>query len=192
MRKMSAAVAPSPEGNHALIVSPDTVAAMGTEGLAFIIGKRLAELRPELMARPFFPTTTELAAVLAAAVRITQNPQKRPIAAHEPDAATLRFEQAVGATLSSEQRATLLKAIQTAQQSGRKLDVKRWSQLADITSTRAGLLLSGHVDIARKAMMHETQSPCDLPPRERLAAMLLWATSDEYAELRAALGIAVG
>jgi hypothetical protein len=153
------------------------------------VGKRLAELRPELMARPFFPTTTELGAVLAAAVRITQ--VSMPHDPNHPDAATLRFEQSVATMLTHEQRAALVQAITTTQRSGKKLDVKRWSQLADLTSTRAGLLLCGDVHLARKAMMHETQSPCDLPPRERLGAMLLWATSDQHAELRQALGIAI-
>jgi tetratricopeptide (TPR) repeat protein len=191
LRPMTSAIVPAPTGGHAFVVSPESAAAIGTEAFAFILGKRLAELRPELMARSLFLTTTELGAALASAVRITQSPHQRQIDPNAPDAATLRFEQALAAALLPEQRSALSHAIHNAQRSGRKLDVKRWSQYADLTSTRAGLLLCGHVDLARRAMMHDTQSPCDLPPRDRLGAMLLWATSDEYAELRAALGIAI-
>jgi hypothetical protein len=181
---------PAPSGQAVLLVSPEAVGALSAEGLAFIAGKRLAEMRPDLLARSFFPTVTELKAAVAAAVRVCRNPLDRsPILV---DAATQKLDAAISAGMTPEQRDELARAVEDLRVSGRAVDVKRWSQLVDATSSRAGLLLCGHVDIAKKAMLHEPQSPCDLAPRERLGEMLVFATSEEYADLRGAIGISVG
>jgi tetratricopeptide (TPR) repeat protein len=181
---------PAPSGQAVLLVSPEAVGALSPEGLAFIAGKRLAEMRPELLARAYFPTVTELKAAAAAAVRICRSPLEG--APPSVDLATQRLDAAIAAGMTPEQKDELHRAVEDLRQSGRTVDVRRWSQLVDATSTRAGLLLCGHVDIAKKAMLHEPQSPCDLPPRERLGEMLVFATSEEYADLRGAIGIAVG
>ena len=56
---------------------------------------------------------------------------------------------------------------------------------------RAALLLAGDVVMARRAMASDPQTPGDLPPRERIGELFLFATSDLYADLRGAIGVAV-
>ena len=74
---------------------------------------------------------------------------------------------------------------------GSLVDVKRWSQAADLSSMRAGLLLCGDVGPARKTILAEPQSTADLPPREKIAELYKFATSDMYSDLRSAIGVAV-
>jgi hypothetical protein len=56
---------------------------------------------------------------------------------------------------------------------------------------RAGLLLCGDVALARKTILAEPQSTADLPPREKIAELYMFATSDLYSDLRGAIGVAV-
>jgi len=68
--------------------------------------------------------------------------------------------------------------------------VKRWSQLADLSTSRIGLVLTGDVESARLALMQEAQSPGDLSPREQMRELALFFLSDEYSQIRANLGVA--
>ena len=45
---------------------------------------------------------------------------------------------------------------------------------------------------ARRAIQSEPQSPSDLTPREKIGELYKFATSDLYADLRGAIGVAVG
>ena len=68
--------------------------------------------------------------------------------------------------------------------------MQRWPQLADASASRAGLLLTGDVESARLALMREAQSPGDLSPREQMREMVTFFLSEDYARMRAELGIA--
>ena len=67
----------------------------------------------------------------------------------------------------------------------------RWSQLADVSSARVGLLLAGRVEAAKRGMLGDPQVPGDLSPRDKLAELLAFSVSEEYADLRQAIGVAV-
>ncbi len=67
----------------------------------------------------------------------------------------------------------------------------RWAQLADVSAARAGLLLGGSIEAARRAMAHVAQGPSDAAPREKLSELLVFSISDEYADLRQAIGVGV-
>jgi hypothetical protein len=75
-------------------------------------------------------------------------------------------------------------------QSG-KLDVNRWSQRADVSASRAGLLLAGDLDAARGAIALEPQSPSDLSPREKMKELVVWFLGDSSAAMRRRLGVAL-
>ena len=179
---LTRALADRPKGS--LLVNLDATDALSSEGLAFLVGKRVAELRPDLAARTFFPTVTELATVVTTAVRVSKGERAG-------DAATQKSDAALTAAMTHAEAEGLRHAMRHASQSGEKLDVKRWAQLVDLTTSRAGLLLCGHVDIARRAMLHEAQAPCDLRPRERVEALCLFAISEAFGDLRRSLGLSI-
>jgi hypothetical protein len=171
----------------AMYASLESCEALTPDVLACVVAKRLAELRPELAARALFPSTTELTALLHTAVRIAyeEAPQKGRGAAAV-------FDRALHATITREERAALRVAVSSANARDAKVDVPRWARLADASTTRVALLLSGRVASVRRAMIHEPRLPGDLTPKEKLVELLMFAVSDEYSELRAAVGIGVG
>ena len=168
----------------ALVSSCEALDSMSHEAIAFLVGKRLADLRPELFGRAMFPTVSEMTAALASAVRIVKGEMS-------PDPAIARADRELATLMSPDERATLQGAVMRATSTNARLDVKQWSRLADLTSSRVGLLLCGHVEYARRAMLQDGQSACDLPPRARVQQMCLFAVSNEFAELRAAIGVDV-
>jgi hypothetical protein len=74
---------------------------------------------------------------------------------------------------------------------GDRVDIKRWVQLADVSLARAGLLVVGDVETAWRASQREARSPGDIPADEWRKELLAFAVSDEYADLRGAIGVAV-
>ena len=154
------------------------------DALVYVIGKRLAEQRPELIARAFFPAASDLTSLLAAAVRVSRQEGAK-------DAAGAALDATLNAVLMPQERDGIRAVVMQAQLIGGLVDVKRWSQSADLSSMRAGLLLCGDVGPAKRAILAEPQSPADLPPREKIGELYKFATSDLYADLRGAIGIAV-
>lgn len=165
----------------AMLVSPESLA--GTETiLPYLVGKRLAEQRPELAARGFFPAVSELTSMLATAVRVG-------LGERGSDPAAQKLDRALYQVMTDDERAAVNQAVSVAQAEGGKLDVRRWSQAADISSMRVGLLLAQDVRIAKRAVSAEPQGPSDLTPREKLGELYLFATGDLYADLRQAVGV---
>ncbi len=155
------------------------------ESMQYLVGKRLAEQRPELAAKAFFPTITELRSLLAAAVRLANGGAAK-------DPAAQGFDHQLRSVITWEDVERLRRLVSEATQAGSLFDVKRWAQVADLSSSRAGLILCGDVTQARRAIAREAQAPTDLSPREKLGELYMFATGDQHADLRGAIGVAVG
>jgi hypothetical protein len=134
--------------------------------------------------RAFFPSVPELTALLAAAVRVSRSEGAK-------DTAGAALDASLSDVLTPEERNNLRAVITQALMEGTLLDVKRWSQCADLSSMRAGLLLCGDIEPARRAINAEPQSPSDLTPREKIGELYKFATSDLYSDLRGAIGVSV-
>ncbi len=154
------------------------------DSLVYMVGKRLAEQRPELQARAFFPSVPDLTTLLATAVRVSRNELAK-------DAAGIAQDNHFNQALQPHEREGIRAIVLQTQTEGGLVDVKRWSQAADLSSMRAGLLLCGDVEPAKKAIFTEPQSPSDLAPREKVGELFKFATSDLYSDLRGAIGVAV-
>jgi tetratricopeptide (TPR) repeat protein len=154
------------------------------DAIIFHAGKRLAERRPELAARAFFPSVPDLTGLLAGAVRVGTGERPR-----DPNSAQLDAQ--LLSVLAPTEHEAIRNIVMRATSEGAQLDVRRWLQAADLSSMRAALLLAGDVVMARRAMASDPQTPGDLAPRERIGELFLFATSDLYADLRGAIGVAV-
>ena len=152
--------------------------------LHFLVGKKLAEQRPELAARAFFPAEKELSTLLASSMRVARNEGTK-----EPTGSAL--DAALASALSPVETAQLRNAMMQALADNTAFDVKRWLQLADLSSMRAGLLISGDIEPARQAIGCEVTAASDLTPRDKLGELLKFAVSDLYTDLRGAIGVAV-
>src|SRR5690606_25637250 len=74
---------------------------------------------------------------------------------------------------------------------GAKANVKLWNQAVEMTACRAGLLLCGDLEIAKKIIAQEPQIPGGLTPQEKLKDLMMFSVSVEYCALRKALGVAI-
>jgi tetratricopeptide (TPR) repeat protein len=172
------AFAPAPTKPPSLLVYPPAFGGLGRELLTFIVGKRIMELTPPLLARALCPSITELKALAATAARIATK-------------TTEPADAAIADRLSREAITRIARAVETSMSRTGKLDVYRWSQLADVTTSRAGLLLCGDLEAARAALAHEPQAPGDLSPRDKMRELVLFFLGDASATLRRRLGVAL-
>ena len=160
-----------------LLAYPSALGGIAQDVVAFLIGKRVFEITPPLLARALCPSITELKALAQSAARIATN-QTEP------------GDQPLRERLKREDIARLSSAVQHAMSTTGKLDVLRWSQRADVSACRAGLLLAGDLDAARGAIAIEAQSPSDLSPREKMKELVVWFLGDSSAAMRRRLGVA--
>lgn len=167
----------------ALLVNPTAVESRA-DAIVFIAAKRLAEQRPELAARAFFPSVSDLTTLLHAAVRVSRQEGAK-------DPASAQLDAGLVAVMTHEEREGIRSIVLRAQMEGGRVDVRRWSQMADLSSTRAALLLCGDVTQARRVILAEAQSPADLAPRDRIGELYKFAIGDHYSDLRQAIGVAV-
>lgn len=172
------AFAPAPTKPPSLLVHPQALGGLSRELLTFVVGKRIAELTPPLLARALCPSISELKALAATAARIATR-QTEPA------------DMPIAERLSREAVARITRAVETSMAQSGKLDVYRWSQLADVSTSRAGLLLCGDLESARAALAHEPQAPGDLSPREKMRELVLFFLGETSATLRRRLGVAL-
>ncbi len=157
--------------------------------LTFICGKHLATYRGEHYIRALFSTQAELTIMFFAGVMLAAPQQPMP-----PDMAPQirATAQQLGAFMQPVQLEGLRQVVKKFIAEGAKVNIKRWNQAVELTACRAGLVLCGDLDIAKKIITQEQQLPGDLSPADKLKELLVFATSEEYSGIRKALGVAVG
>ena len=177
-RTPGAALAAAPTKPPSLLVNLQALGGIPREVVSFVVGKRVMELTPPVLARALCPSITELKALAASAARIATNQV-------EPGDVALRDR------LRREDILRIGAAVDDAMTRTKRLDVMRWSQLVDVSTSRAGLLLAGDLEAARAALGIEPQGPSDLTPREKMKELVAWFLGDQSANMRRRLGIAV-
>jgi hypothetical protein len=161
---------------------------LGPQELAFVCGKHLCHYRAEHYIRTLFPTQAELTIMLFAGVMIAFPATPMPADMLPQIQATARE---LVKNMQPVQVEGLRHFVKRFIEEGAKANLKVWSQSVDLTACRAGLLLCGDLAIARKILGSEPQLPGDLTPADKLRELVLFSVSDDYAALRAALGLAV-
>ncbi|HVJ88365.1 MAG TPA: hypothetical protein VM580_01075, partial [Labilithrix sp.] len=174
--------APSSAWLGAIVVAAPAIERQATS-LTFLVGKSLAERKLELAARSLVPSLSDLATLLTSAAHIC-----RGETAKDPAAAALG--ESLSASLSPEEATALQTAILEAAEDSGPFDLKRWARAAELSAMRAGLLVAGDVAPARAAILADG-APTDRSPEERIGELYKFATSDLYADLRGAIGVAV-
>jgi tetratricopeptide (TPR) repeat protein len=161
-----------------LVAHPPALGGVPADVVAFMIGKRVFEVSPPLLARALCPSITELKALAQSAARIATDQT-------EPGDVPLKER------LDRNAIARIAYAVNDAMSKTGKLDVMRWSQRADVSASRAGLLIAGDLEAARAAIAFEAQSPSDLSPREKMKELVVWFLGDSSAALRRRIGVAL-
>ncbi len=178
-----------PASPPASVAGQTVLTGFTPQELTFIVGKHLSAYRGEHYIRNLFPTMNELKMMLFAAIRIVSNDFNVP---PEMAAAVNTTAQELVKYMQPIQRDSLRIVVNKFVEDGAKADLKRWMQAVEITGSRAGLLLCGDLEIARKIISAEPQLPGDLSPTEKMKELIVFSVSEQYFALRKTLGIAVG
>ncbi len=158
------------------------------QDLAFICGKHLASYRTDGYIRNLFQTQSELTTMFFAGVVIAApNTPLPPELANNVKLsaqALMRFMQPV-------EMEHLRVTVKRWMADGSTANIKRWGIGMELTAARAGLLVSGDLDIARRILGAEQALPGDMTPAEKMTELLVFAVSEDYSALRRGLGVAI-
>ena len=168
----------APTKPASLLAHPPALGGIPADVIAFMVGKRVFEITPPLLARALCPSLTELKALAQSAARI---------ATDQTEQGDLPLKE----RLRREDIGRIAAAVNHAMGTTGKLDVLRWSQRADVSASRAGLLLAGDLEAARAAIAFEAQSPSDFSPREKMKELVVWFLGESSAAMRRRLGVAL-
>jgi hypothetical protein len=160
------------------------------QDLAFMLAKHLASYRGEHYIRTLFPTQAELTVMMFAGIAIAapNTPMPQDMAAQI--AATAR-ELAKHIQQQPVQLEGLRMVVKRFIEEGAKANIKRWNQAVELTACRAGLIVCGDLEIAKKILAAEPQLPGDLSAVDKMKELLLYFTSESYFEVRRQLGIQI-
>lgn len=172
------ALVAAPTKPPSLLAHPPALGGVAPDVVAFLIGKRVFEVSPPVLARALCPSISELKQLAQSAARI---------ATDQTETGDLPLRE----RLKREDVARLSAAVRHGMSTTGKLNVLEWSQKADVSACRAGLLLAGDLEAARAGIALEAQAPGDLTPREKMRELVVFYLGDACAALRQRLGVAL-
>jgi hypothetical protein len=177
-----------PANPPASVAGQTVLTGFQPQELTFICGKHLNHYRGEHYIRTLFPTQAELTIMLFAGVMIASpnTPMPADMAPQIRAAA-----QELVKHMQPVQLEGLRMVVKRFIDEGAKANIKRWNQAVELTACRAGLVVCGDLETAKKIISAEQQLPGDQSAADKMKDLLLFSVSEEYSALRKALGVAV-
>jgi tetratricopeptide (TPR) repeat protein len=172
----------------ASVAGQTVLTGFSPQELTFMCGRHLAYYRGEHFIRTLFPTQAELTIMLFAGVMLAAPSTPMP----QDMAAQIRATaQELAKYMQPIQTEGLRASVKRFIDDGAKANIKRWNHAVEITSCRAGLIVSGDLDIPRKILAAEPQLPGDPSAADKMKELLLYFVSENYFEVRRALGLTI-
>jgi hypothetical protein len=135
------------------------------------------------------PTGTGLRTWLFAAIRMVA--PKFPIPA-TMEGPVKECIEAIRTQLTGPQRDSLRSLTQKLLDAAPELDMKGWMAGVDLSADRLGFVLGNDLKIANAVIDASPDDSSVVAKKDRLRELLVYSVSEEYFELRKALGIALG
>jgi golgin subfamily B member 1 len=155
--------------------------------LWFTIGRALAFRRPELFVARLMPHD-QLEAVFQAACSLGTSRFVVTADPHLVEKLKVQLEKVLPENLRKNGLKLLARQYCDVQHPG---DVRAYMDGAELTSNRVGMLLAGDMEIARKGVIVDKAQVSKLRDDTRIKDLALFGVSEEYAQLRERLGLAV-
>ncbi|HQB42765.1 MAG TPA: hypothetical protein PLV85_04135, partial [Polyangiaceae bacterium] len=157
--------------------------------LSFIVAKHLSNYRGEHYIKNIFATQSELTQLFFAGLRmVLPDAPVPPEMAQNVDVTA----KTLAAMMQPQHREGLRHVVRTFMETKGAINLKRWLQATELTACRAGLVVCGDLEIARKILSIEPQVPGDLTPEDKITEMIVFSVSNEYFAVRKALGLTIG
>lgn len=163
-------------------------AELPPQAAAFIGARHIAFYRPGLYLRHLVPTVAALRAWLFAAIKVGH--PSFPIPAELNDPVNANAER-LKPRLVGQTRDLLISNVTKLLQAG-TIDLKRYLIAVDHTADRAGLLISGDLEMAWEMVKASDPSASAASQGDRLKDLLLFSVSESYLSLRKKLKVEVG
>jgi tetratricopeptide (TPR) repeat protein len=157
--------------------------------LSFIVAKHLSNYRGEHYIKNIFPTQSELTQLFFAGLRMVLPDAPVPPEMVQNVDVTAKT---LATMMQPQHREGLRHVVRKFMDTKGAINLKRWLQATDLTACRAGLLVCGDLEIAKKILLIEPQVPGDLTPEDKITEMIVFSVSNEYFALRKALGLTIG
>ena len=172
-----------------IVVGQGMLAGRSDKDLAFPIAVFLTKMRPEHYLRQILASNTELSVAIQAAIRLA-----RPDFGVQPQHAQLveQYMTAMSPHLPFAAREHLGMVVQKFIATKAQLDMAKWAQAVDLTSHRAGLIISNDLALAARFIGQEPTTVGGMVPKDKIKELIMYAISPQYFELRQSLGIAIG
>jgi hypothetical protein len=145
----------------------------------------MSAYRGEHYVRCLFPDPADLSALFHAALGVVG------VEATGASTRSDEFRTVLGTCVGPDRMGTLRQAVHRWVQGRAGVDFHRWCRAVELTSCRAGLLLSGDLGAAWAMINAEPQTPGDPPADDKVKDLFAFTVSPEYFALRALLAIAV-
>jgi len=159
------------------------------QGLAFVAARHVSYYRTASYIRQLVPTGTGLRAWLFGAIRLI-SPQF-PVPA-QMETVVRECVEAIRTHLTGPQRDTLRSLTQKLLEAAPELDMRRWMAGVDLSADRMGLLMGNDLKYANAVVENSPDEAAVVSKKDRLRELLAYSVSEEYFEVRKALGIALG
>jgi tetratricopeptide (TPR) repeat protein len=158
--------------------------------LAYVIGKKLALMRPDHFVRwpSVVPTVSELKVWFLTALKLAQ--PNVPIKA-DMEAVVNQTLGPLRAMVPPQLHEQLGVVVQQFLATKSEADLKRWSNAVDYTATRAGYLMCNDLEVAARLAQAEPVTVGNDDPKEKVRDLVQWTISDEYFNLREQLGLTI-
>lgn len=184
------AIVAVPRVPRASLAGQTVLSGFSPQELAFLCGKHLAVYRGEHYIRSLFQTPAELTIMLFAGIALAQPSTPMP---PEMAAQISGTAQQLARYLQSEpvQVEGLKMVVKRFIEDGAKVNVRRWNQAVELSAARAGFVTCGDLETARKILSAEPQLPGDPSAADKMKDLLLYSVSQDYFEIRRALGVQI-
>ncbi|HKU41669.1 MAG TPA: tetratricopeptide repeat protein, partial [Polyangiales bacterium] len=159
------------------------------QALAFVGARHLSYYRPGHYIRQLVPTGTGLRTWLFAAIRMVA--PKFPLPG-TMEAAVGECVNAIRTQLNGPQRDALRSLTQKLLEAAPELDMKSWMAGVDLSADRLAFILSNDLKVSNAVIDASAEETSVVSKKDRLRELLSFSVSEQYFELRKALGIALG
>jgi tetratricopeptide (TPR) repeat protein/serine/threonine protein kinase len=159
------------------------------QALAFVAARHLSYYRPGHYIRQLVPTGTGLRTWLFAAIRMVA--PKFPVPGTMENAIK-ECVNAIRTQLTGPQRDALRSLTQKLLEAAPELDMKGWMVGVDLSADRLAFVMSNDLKVSNAVIDASAEDASSITKKDRLRELLVYSVSEEYFELRKALGIALG
>jgi hypothetical protein len=158
------------------------------ESITHSLGRVLTYGRPEYLLRLALPTAADLEAVFLAASSLSRadvpiSPALAPLVA--------RYQATLSRRLGPEWKRALAASVDGFVAAGRPFCLETWGHAVDGAARRAGLLLSGDLEVAVAHLGREPRFTAGRSREEKTAELLIHSVSPTHHRLRVKLGLAL-